>query len=92
MSARSKAKQCIAMAMDKSATEAERFAHAMRAAAIIHEHELLDSPMESVMDSIDNETVRAAGDIFSRLTDPAFVRSARRVLRGLGGRRSRRGE
>jgi hypothetical protein len=81
MSVRQKAKDAVRLAVDKRTPDNERFAAALAACEIIERYSLLDSAVESLLDGVDNEAVRAAGDIFQRLSDPAFVRSVKQVGR-----------
>lgn len=75
---RRKAKDLIELAVDDSGNDKERVAAAMQAAKLIRKHDLLDSPLDGLMDSGD-ETVQAAHTIFETLTDPKLRQSVKKV-------------
>jgi len=85
MDTRQKAKDLINLALDESAkgNEKERIVAAFKALKIISDNGLLNSPLDGIMQS-DNETVQAAASIFEKLTDPAFVKSVKKVASGFG--------
>jgi hypothetical protein len=90
MSARQKAKDLVELAADVDTPDNERIAAAMKVVKMIRKYDLLASPLDGLMAS-DNETVAAATDIFSRMTDPSLVRSLKKVAGQIGRvRRSRR--
>jgi hypothetical protein len=87
---RQKAKDLIALAMDKHTTEEERLSAALKAVSLIHQHNLLAHPLDKLVNS-DDETVHAAVDLFGRFTDPEFLGSVKKVVkRAKESRRSRR--
>jgi hypothetical protein len=88
-SKRQKAKDLINLALDGDNDANERAAAAMRAVKIIAKYDLLASPLDGILDS-GNETVQAAGDIFSRLTDPTLLNSLKKVASHVGQARRRR--
>ena len=90
MSARQKAKDLVELAADVDTPDNERIAAAMKVVKMIRKYDLLASPLDGLMAS-DNETVQAATDIFSRITDPSLVKSLKKVADQIGRvRRSRR--
>jgi len=90
MSARQKAKDLVELAADVDTPDNERIAAAMKVVKMIRKYDLLASPLDGLMAS-DNETVQAATDIFSRMTDPSLVKSLKKVADQIGRvRRSRR--
>lgn len=90
MSARQKAKDLVELAADVDTPDNERIAAAMKLVKMIRKYDLLASPLDGLMAS-DNETVQAATDIFSRITDPSLVKSLKKVADQIGRvRRSRR--
>ena len=86
---RQKAKDLMTLALDERTPEKERITSAFTALKIIDKHDLLASPLDGIM-SIDNESVQAAGTIFSKLTDPDFVKSVKKVAGAVASRRRRR--
>lgn len=88
---RERARDLIALAMDKSTTENERMNASMKAVSLIHQHDLLAHPLDKLVPG-DNEGVKAAVDVFGRLFDPEFVGSVKKVYRGAkeAGRKRRR--
>jgi len=89
MSRRQKVKDLIKLALDGDNNDNERMAAALRAVKIIDKYDLLSSPLDGLLSS-DNETVQAATDIFSRITDPSLVRSVRKIADQVGRARQRR--
>jgi hypothetical protein len=83
MNARQKAKDLVAQAVHPNTPENLAIRSAMKACQIIHEHDLLSSPLEGIKESIDSETVRAAVDIGQRLIDPGFMRSLKTIGRSV---------
>ena len=78
---REKARGLVKLAMDKGTTDEERLSAGMKAVALIHQHNLLDHPLDKLVPG-DNEGVKAAVDVFGRLFDPEFVGSVKKVYRG----------
>ena len=89
MSRRQKVKDLIKLALDGDNNDNERMAAALRAVKIIDKYDLLSSPLDGLLAS-DNETVQAATDIFSRITDPILVRSVKKIADQVGRARQRR--
>ncbi len=89
MSARQKAKDLVELAADVDTPDNERIAAAMKLVKMIRKYDLLASPLDGLMSS-DNETVQAATDIFSRITDPSLVKSLKKVADQIGRVRGRR--
>ncbi len=89
MSARQKAKDLVELAADVDTPDNERIAAAMKLVKMIRKYDLLASPLDGLMAS-DNETVQAATDIFSRMTDPSLVKSLKKVADQIGRVRGRR--
>lgn len=87
---RDKVKKLIALAVDNRTPDKERFAAALKACQLIQDHDLLTSPIDAIMGGVNNETVAAGIDIFTRLADPAFVKSIKKVAGGISRARSRR--
>jgi hypothetical protein len=85
---RQRVKDLVELAVDEGTPDKERLAAALKAVTLIHKHDLLASPFDGLLDN-SNETIQAATDIFSRLTDPDFVKSVKKV--GSRFRRIRRG-
>ncbi|MCZ7384985.1 MAG: hypothetical protein O8C63_09595 [Candidatus Methanoperedens sp.] len=83
-----KAKGLVARAVHPNTPENEAFASAMLACKLIAKHDLLDSPIDGIMENVNNETVRAAGDLFKHLSDPEFVRSVKKITSELRRKRS----
>lgn len=79
MNARQKARDLIELACDDRTPDKERLAAALKACKTIRDHDLLASPLDGLLSS-ENETVQAATDIFSRLTDPKLVKSMKKVV------------
>ena len=89
MSARQKARDLVELAADVDTPDNERVAAAMKLVKLIRKYDLLASPLDGLMAS-DNETVQAATDIFSRMTDPSLVKSLKKVADQIGRVRQRR--
>lgn len=89
MSARQKARDLVELAADVDTPDNERIAAAMKLVKLIRKYDLLASPLDGLMAS-DNETVQAATDIFSRMTDPSLVKSLKKVADQIGRVRQRR--
>lgn len=89
MSARQKARDLVELAADVDTPDKERVAAAMKLVKLIRKYDLLASPLDGLMAS-DNETVQAATDIFSRITDPSLVKSLKKVADQIGRVRGRR--
>ena len=89
MSARQKARDLVELAADVDTPDNERIAAAMKLVKLIRKYDLLASPLDGLMAS-DNETVQAATDIFSRITDPSLVKSLKKVADQIGRVRNRR--
>ena len=88
MNARQKVKDLITLALDERTPDKERVSAAFSALKIIDKHDLLSSPLDGVMDSIDNEDVRAAGNIFRGIAD--LVTSRKDDFKRVGRRFRRR--
>lgn len=86
MNARQKAKDLINLAIDDAANDKERVAAAMKAIKIIHDNDLLSSPLDGLLES-DNDTVRAASSILDKLTDPDLIKNVKKVAGSFKGRR-----
>jgi hypothetical protein len=86
MNHRQKAKDLVNLAIDARTPEKERAVAMVALVKLIHEHDLLSSPLDGLLNT-DNRTIRAAATIFERVTDPGFVDSVREVARGLTPRR-----
>ena len=88
---RQKARDLIELASDINNEDKERVSAAMKAVALIRKYNLLASPLDSLMDS-DNETVQAASEIFSVLTDPKVTGNLKKLgAKFKGGLRRQRG-
>ena len=85
---RVKAKGLVARAVHPNTPENEAFASAMLACKLIAAHDLLDSPIDGIMENVDNDAVRTAADLFKHLSDPEFVRSVKKIASELRRRRS----
>jgi hypothetical protein len=86
VNARQKAKDLINLAIDDAANDKERVAAAMKAIKIIHDNDLLSSPLDGLLES-DNDTVRAASSILDKLTDPDLIKNVKKVAGSFKGRR-----
>jgi hypothetical protein len=79
MNVRDRVKKLMATALDERGSDKERLNAAFAALKLIDENELLASPLDGIMSSIDNEHVQAAGSIFETLSNPAFVKNVKKV-------------
>jgi hypothetical protein len=87
---REKAKKLMVLALDQRTPENERIAAAFSALKIIDKGGFLDSPLDGIMASIDNENMQAAASIFETLSNPNFVKSVKKVASGIASRRRKR--
>lgn len=78
---RKTARDLISMAVDERTPEKERLAAMTKAVRLIHEHDLLSSPLDGLLGT-DNQTVRAAATLIGQVTDPQFIDSVKQVARG----------
>lgn len=85
MNLRQKARDLVELAADERTPDKERLAAAMKAVALIRKHDLLSSPLDAIIGSVDNETIQetvsAAKTIYDRLTDPDLIDSFRKLTR-----------
>lgn len=88
MNFRQKARDLIELAADERTPEKERVVAAVKAVALIRKYDLLSSPLDGLIGSND-ENVKAAVDVFERLTDPDLVGSLKKIS-SLFGRKKRR--
>ena len=86
---RQKVKDLMTLALDERTPDKERVTSAFQALKMIDKYDLLSSPLDGIMDNVNNETVQAAGSIFQKLTDPDFVSSVKKVGRAISSRRRR---
>lgn len=86
MSARQKAKNLVELAADSETPDNERMAAAMKLVKLIRKYDLLSSPLDGFLAS-DNETVSAAADIFSTLTNPSLVNNVKKIANKMRRRR-----
>lgn len=82
MNVRQKAKDLIRLAVDQSTTKHERESAALQAVALIHEHGLLDSPLDGILDADTSEGITEG--IRSATT---LARSMRQIADNLGRRK-----
>jgi hypothetical protein len=84
MNYRQKAKDLVNLATDERTPERERVNATVQALRLIKEHDLLASPLDALIGVGSNETVKAASSVFSHLTSPDFIESAKKVVNALG--------
>jgi hypothetical protein len=87
---RQKAKDLVKLAVDERTPEKERLSAMVAVVKLIHQHDLLSSPLDGLLNT-DNETVQAAATLFGQVTSPDFIDSVKRVARGFTGRRATSG-
>jgi len=86
MNVRQKAKDLIELVADEKTADGERYSAAVNACALIRKYDLLSSPFDVVSD---NQTVRAAKDIFDTLQDPRLKDGLKTLADGFARLRKR---
>jgi len=84
---RQKTRDLVELAVDERTPEKERLSAALKAVRLIHEHDLLASPLD-ILDGIDSDTVRAAKSVATALPD--LKKNLQKVFEGVGGARRQR--
>ena len=73
---RKTAQGLIELALDKSTTDKERLNAMVGAVTLIKKYDLLSSQFDALPD---HETIKAATDIFERITDPDLVDAFKKI-------------
>lgn len=88
------AQKLVRLAADDRTPDKERVAAALKAAGLINEHSLLDSPLDGIGDLLRSKegkgAARAAGKVYDVLTDPDIAAALKSISRRVSDTTARR--